>query len=234
MSVNVNVTGPNGEPLGSWRTHENGAHEMMQRGEDDQFGVHGMPRYPGDGAAAARPRETFGGAMFQPTQPVRVDAPPQRKFKLWHGVVLGLLALVTMCLLLTAVVGNPKDSAPPQIQPIVTASVQPGQVAGAPSASVAPQPVVVKGKNNQVVQIGAILNGPFTVEYSFGSFCGIAQFSKADGTDGAQFMEAINDCASNVDEKLSGSTIVHLKNVTMIKVDNTRGAWTLKFTPLTV
>jgi hypothetical protein len=218
MSVNVNVNGPDGEPLGSWITHESGEHEMMQRGEDDQFGTHGMP-YTGN----------------NPHQYHRVADPPKRKFKLWHGIVLGLITLVTMCLLLTLVVGGLTTTPPPPpVQPIATTG--PAAVA-APSASTAPaapKSVAVKGKNNQVVQIGAILNGAFTVEYAFGSFCGIAQFNKADGSDGAQFMETINDCASNADEKLSGSTIVHLKDVTMVKVDNTRGAWTLKLTPLSV
>lgn len=164
-------------------------------------------------------------------------APPKRGLKAWHWIALGAIALSTFCLLTTALVGAVKGPGKPAIQPIATASGQPAQAP--PSSYVVPaipvpQGITVSGKNNAVVQVGAVLNGRFNVEYSFGSWCGIASFLKADGSEGAGFMETINDCSGNPDGKLSGSTIVNLKNVTMVKTDNTRGAWSLKLTPISV
>lgn len=166
---------------------------------------------------------------INPTYPGYQDMPPLRKhrFKLWHGIVLGAIALITICVGFTAVVGLMKS-------PVVDKPV-PAQVMPVPSSTVnvpPAQPVTVKGKNAAVVQIGSVLNGSFTVDYSFGSWCGIANFMTADGENGAGFMETVNDCASTTDEKLAGSTVVHLKNVTMIKVENTRGNWTLTFKPI--
>jgi hypothetical protein len=164
-----------------------------------------------------------------------IGARPVRRVKPWHIIGLVVLALVAACLLGTAfvgAVGGLKPSAPAQVQPVATASVPvPSGSVDVPPGPI-PGPVNVKGKNNSVVQVGAVLNGRFQVNYSFGYWCGIASFLRADGTEGAGFMQNINDCAGDTNTKLSGSTVVQLQNVTMVKVENTRGAWTLQFVAL--
>lgn len=161
---------------------------------------------------------------------ITVAQTPKHRFKLWHGIVLGVIALATICVGFTAIVGAVKSpvnvDTPAQVAPIASSQ--------ATSSPVASKQLVVRleGKNASVVHLPAILNGPFTVDYSFGSWCGIANFLTADGENGAGFMETVNDCASTTNEKLTGSTVVHLKNVTMVKVENTRGNWTLTFRPI--
>lgn len=160
--------------------------------------------------------------------------PPKRGLKPWHWVVLGVLALVTMCVVLGAVVGNrplPVDKPVPPYE--TTSTTKAGQASGVTAPPVAaPAPLNVKGKGNAVVPIGATLNGTFKVEYAFGSWCGAASFLKADGGEGAGFLEMINECADDVNHKATGSTIMHLKNATQVKTENTRGDWTLKLTPM--
>lgn len=142
------------------------------------------------------------------------------KFKTWPVllIIAGLFALGCAA---------PSAGGPDSPEPAQVVTAQPTS-----SPAVPRQTVTVKGKNNSVGQIKATLNGAFTVDYTFGSWCGIAEFLKADGSEGAGAMETVNDCAASTSEKLKGSTIVHLKNVTQVKVQNTRGAWELTFTPI--
>lgn len=173
--------------------------------------------------------DSDGQGMSAYTRPT----PAQRRMKPWHWVLLGVLGLMTVCFVGVAVAGRPLPKDPvipgydnaPATGTARTGSQPPPTVA-------APAPVTVTGKNNAAKPIGATLNGAYNVEYAFGSWCGIASFLKADGTDGARFMESINDCAGDTNAKASGSTVVHLANVTMVKVENTRGDWSLKFTKL--
>jgi len=166
-------------------------------------------------------------------------APKKPGLKTWHKVALivggGLIALCLLGSFLAAV--SPKPASVEQIQPVPSATTEavaapPAETVAAPEVPAAATQVKVSGTGNSVVQTGAVLNGGFRVDYSFGSWCGQTVFMKADGSDGAGLMENINDCSGNTDSNLVGSAIVHLSNVTMVEVANTRGGWTLTFTPL--
>lgn len=180
----------------------------------------------------------LGSAVDYNTPP----PPTKRGLKAWHVILLSVLAVIVACTIGTAILaaGSKPASEPDAIDPLpvqvapTTSAAKTGTAtatAGAP-APPATNAVAVKGKGNAVVPVGARLNGAFTVDYAFGSWCGIAHFLKADGSDGAEFFEMINECASDVNAKASGSTVVHLTNVTMVKVENTQGNWSLTFKPL--
>jgi hypothetical protein len=160
-----------------------------------------------------------------PTVPVKI-----KRVKPWMIVGIVVLAMFALCGLAAALAPSPAKA--PQVQPVATASGEGAQGLGAATAPDKPKPVTLAGKNVAALPIGAVLNGAFTVNYSFGSWCGIVHFLKADGSMGAGFNENVNDCAADFNTKLTGSTVVHLKNVTMVKVDNTTGPWTITFTPL--
>jgi len=171
-------------------------------------------------------------------------APPNYKkpgLKTWHKVALiGGGILIALCVfgsVLAAVFGPAKPASIEQIQPVPSATTEavvapPAQTVAAPEAPLPAQQVKVSGIGNTVVQTGAVLNGGFRVDYSFGSWCGQTVFMKADGSDGADYLENINDCSGDTNKNLVGSAIVHLSNVTMVEVANTRGDWALTFTPL--
>lgn len=149
--------------------------------------------------------------------------PLLRRPVFWFSAIL-LVILAIVC-------GNAMTPMKPAaITPLpgASANASDSPAAQAPASA----PVTVTGDGSAVLQIGAKLNGPFKVDYSFGSWCGIAKFLKADGSSGAEFMEDINNCADDMNANLTGSTVVHLKDVTMVQTDNTRGAWTLTFTPM--
>lgn len=153
--------------------------------------------------------------------------------KLIIGIFVGAFLLMWLCIGGVAFLGRdlPKDPVIPAFDSAPTpGSGKAGTPPNTPAAP--PAAITVKGKNNAVVPAGATLNGAFTVEYAFGSWCGIVHFLKADGSDGAQFFEMINECAGDLNDKATGSTLVHLTNVTMLKVENTSGNWSLKFTPV--
>lgn len=160
---------------------------------------------------------------------------PKSGLRPWHWLALAGIAMITMCIVGVAVAGRPLP-ADPKIPPYEagtsTGNARSGSQEPAPVAPVAVAPIVVKGKGNAAVQVGGKLNGAFTVDYSFGWFCGIGHFLKADGSNGAQFMEDINECAADTNSKASGSTVVHLTNVSLVRVENTQGAWSLTFKPL--
>ena len=166
----------------------------------------------------------------KPVYPLQGQRPAKQKPKAWLWVLVGVVALVAVCGIVGAIASAGKT---PQVQPIATATGEGAQSVGsAPAKAAPPAPIVIAGKNNTVLPIGSKLNGAFTVDYSFGSWCGIANFLKADGSNGAGLMEDVNDCTGDFKTKLVGKTVIHLKDVTMVKVDNTNGAWSLTLTPL--
>jgi hypothetical protein len=169
----------------------------------------------------------------QPRKP-RKDEPVDRKTRNWITVILAALFVVTLCVVGAALVGNATVQHPTATTSDWPTNFYPSQVTvGAKPPTVpAPTPVTVKGKGNAVGPVSVTLIGAFNVEYSFGSWCGIVHFLKADGSEGSGTFESINDCSDNFETKLTGSTVVHLKDVTMVKVSNTQGNWILKFTPL--
>jgi hypothetical protein len=155
--------------------------------------------------------------------------PPKRKLKTWHVIILVLLGAITLCTVGAAIAGQSQ----PQEPLAATAKTGVPNTDPPKSTAVAPPPApntfTVKGTGNAVKPVGAILTGTYRVDYSFSAWCGIAEFVKGDGESGANFMEDINGCSGNPNQKLVGSTIVHLNEVKMVKVGNTRGAWTLVF-----
>lgn len=161
------------------------------------------------------------------------DMPPIKKtnWKLIIGIIVAALIVGIMCIVGVGLVSN---AAPLPKDPVIPAfDTSPSRTGSATQPTVVlPKPVVLKGKNNAVAQVGSTLNGAFKVEYTFGSWCGIVKFLNAKGTDGAEFFEMINECAGDTNAKAAGSTIVHLTNVTMVKVENTSGNWQLTFTPV--
>lgn len=167
------------------------------------------------------------------------DAPTvrtKRNLKPWHVLGLGALAIIVVCFVAAALFAAKPLPVDKAIPPYETAS-SPGTVRGGTASGTAVHPdgpLIVKGKGNSVAPTRVTLNGAYNVQYTFGSWCGIASFLTSDGRDGAGILEGINDCGDpgNPAEKLTGSTIVHLKNVTQVKVENTRGDWTLTFTPI--
>lgn len=186
---------------------------MMYDG-DERVGIHVDPRRKAVGIDPAWYRKE----------------PAMRKIKPWQIVIGVFASLLILCIGGMAFVGYNMSSDPAPTQPVVTSTNLGLNPATAPPA--APASVTVTGKGNSVVQAGAVLNGAFNVEYQFGSWCGIAHFLTAKGEEGAALLEDINDCADDVNAKLSGSTILHLKNVTQLKVENTKGPWTIKLTPI--
>lgn len=134
-------------------------------------------------------------------------------------------ALLALCAFGSALSGGAPD-------PTSGTPVQVPNSATAPSQNAPTAQAIVKGSGNAVVQTGLKLNGAYKVDYSFGSWCGTAEFLNASGQSGAEFMEDVNDCSGKTDAKLVGSTVVHLTNVTTVKTGNTRGGWSLTFTPL--
>jgi hypothetical protein len=174
--------------------------------------------------------------MMYPLQTQQTQ--PKRTVKPWMIAGLAVFALFAVCGVVASMMPSQKPAAIVPVSPgsgeqnVGDTPVSPAAAKpAAPTQPAAPKSITIAGKNNSVLPVGATLNGAFTVTYSFSSWCGIAQFLKADGSDGAKFMEEVNDCAENTDTFLTGSTIVHLTNVTMVRVDNTRGAWSLVFTP---
>lgn len=114
----------------------------------------------------------------------------------------------------------------------VTAAI-PDQSATTPAEPAPPpqQPVTVTGVGNNVVQIGATLNGAFTVAYSTEQAGGfILDFLRADGSSAAGFMEGVNEL--NFDGPISGSKVVTLDDASMVQASNVDGPWTVTFTPL--
>jgi hypothetical protein len=144
------------------------------------------------------------------------------------GIIVGaLLALCAFSALLMQL-----KPAPSPIQAVTFASPSASATKAAAKPAPAPTSITVKGTGSTVASAGAKLNGTFKVEYAFGSWCGMVYFLNASGEDGAGFMETVNDCASSTDGKLSGSTIVHLKDVSTLRTDNTKGPWTIKLTAI--
>ena len=206
---------------------------MMMRNEDDAFGT--SSRFPpGTGnrtVGNSAQVEWRSGPMYplQTQTPTPATVPVKPKKPLWIWAIIAAVIMVAICGIVGALAST-KSTPTPQVVPIATT---PNDSLGiAPTKAAPAPPVTIAGKNNTVVPIGAKLNGAFTVDYSFGSWCGIAHFLKADGTEGQALGESINDCAADFNTKLVGKTVVHLKDVTMVKVDNTKGAWSITFTPL--
>lgn len=168
-----------------------------------------------------------------------VPPPSKRGIPKWVWIAVPAFVLIMCCAGVGAAFLN-RDNAAQSIDVHETTptSVLPDEIveetplAEAPVAAPEPQQVEVSGNNNSVAQLNATLNGMFQVEYSGSSFCLIVKFLRADGSSGAGWMEDINECAANLDTKLSGTTLVNLTDVTMVHVENTQGAWTLRFTPM--
>lgn len=158
------------------------------------------------------------------------------RIKAWHVVIAGVIAgvLFAIVCIVGGVITAPSNNSTPAKPGKSTAAKPPPEPAPvlSPTPKPVPVPTSVKGNNNSVVPTGTSLDGAFTVTYSFGSWCGQVNFLKTDGSSGSKFLEDINDCASSSSDKLNGSTIVHLTGVTMVKVGNTRGQWSLTFTPI--
>lgn len=197
----------------------------MMRSEDDEYGIH---------------YRTIDLGRNKEMQPNMMAPKPKRWLSPGKIVLFSIVGVIFLCVGFGMLVSAGQPNTPAQVTAIATGEAVVGAVATPAIAGkvtvapvpAAPKPVVITGKNVAAAPIGAKLNGPFTVKYAFGSWCGIVNFLKADGSDGANFMEGINDCSGDTNSKLAGSTVVHLKDVTMVKVDNTKGSWTLTFTPI--
>lgn len=151
-----------------------------------------------------------------------------RRLKGWQQVGLVVAGIVAVCAIGSSITGGNEPT--PQVQPLPGASV--GNDTNPPVTEAPPaQPVTVTGNGNNVVQVGAILNGAFTVAYSAPSYDFlIVDFLKEDGTDGMSWEDmGINEYQEG---GVSGTVILHLENVTMVQASNTQGDWTLIFTPL--
>lgn len=161
------------------------------------------------------------------------------KFAIIGGSALAILIL--LCAGLGMAAGNSaKTDLSANKAPAASAPKSASGKASAPAATpsshlaapVALTSVTLKGSGVTIKKLkpGGYMTGTYQVDYSFGSWCGQAGFLKANGENGAEFMEDINDCAGDTDGKLAGSTVVHLDKVTMVKTGNTRGAWEITFT----
>lgn len=191
---------------------------MMQTDEDDIFGTHG--RSGGVGRLQnpeGKPKEMV------PRKPWH------RRKSTWIIAGLAAIALLIACANGTSPAGSDPNGVvhPPNVETVTSPAPEPNAPGGA-TAPAAPKPVAVKGTGNVLKKIGATLNGTYELEYDASYNFLIVEFLKADGSDGAGLMESVNEYAESGDVK--GSTIVHLEGVTTVKVDNTQGAWTLKFT----
>lgn len=222
---------------------------MMMRSEDE-FGIHGRPlgrryvdplpkRRPGAYLEREPVMETpvpppppLPESLFTMTHSHRRNRPWSRRPIFWIGIAAALL--LGVCL------GNLDTSAKPVANtpaaPVATASAPNASpavevLAPAPTTKPPVQPVTVTGSGSSVANTAA-LSGGYKVDYQFGSWCGIAHFLNASGEPAAGFAETINECAGSTSAKLSGSTIVHLKDASVIKVENTKGKWSLTLTPL--
>ena len=94
--------------------------------------------------------------------------------------------------------------------------------------SVPAVPVTVTGSGEQVTTANLVATG-YTVSYQAGSFCLIVQPVETDGSDG---MSVVNECASNFEGPVSGTTTYRGTGRTTLHVSNTQGPWSLTFTPL--
>lgn len=152
----------------------------------------------------------------------------RRTLKVWHVIVFLICFGLVVCGLAGYLFGPDTEPSNKSINSSAPASVS----APAPVSPAAPKVIVVKGKGNSVVQTPSVLKGTFELTYAFGDWCAIANFLRPDGNSGANFLEDINECANDVNAKLSGSTIVHLTGVSQVKVSNTEGDWSLTFKPI--
>lgn len=223
---------------------------MMMR-DEDQFGVHSIPlgrRYvdplPRRQPGAAIEREPVMDTPVPPPPPLFTSARSHRQPRPWtrrpiFWVGIAVLLLLGLCI---GNLGTAAKSVPnPPVTPGATSSAPKASPAvevlapapvSAPAAKPPAEPTKVTGSGNSVANTPGPLTGGYKVDYQFGSWCGIAKFLNASGNPGAGFAEDINECAGDTNAKVSGSTIVHLTNVSVIKVENTKGKWSLTFTPL--
>jgi hypothetical protein len=143
--------------------------------------------------------------------------------KAWQAGVI-LLAIFLVALVIACGGGGKGGTSP---SPELTAKS--GGSVGTAVATPPPATVKLTGAGNTVKQVGHTLDGSYRVDYAFAYFCGMAEFLKANGSDGAELMDSINECDANAGKKVAGSTVVQLHMVTMVKVSNTKGNWSLTF-----
>lgn len=169
------------------------------------------------------------------TYPGYETMPPPNKtnWKAIIAVLAGAFLFVVMCLVGVAMFGGNRPVAKDPVIPAYETSPSGQARTGSYPPPTLSAPLTITGKNNSVGPIGNTLNGRYKVDYKFSSWCGIAKFLKADGSDGSELFEMVNDCAGDINAKASGSTIVNLTNVTLLKIENTSGAWSITFTPIT-
>jgi len=94
--------------------------------------------------------------------------------------------------------------------------------------SVPAYPVTITGSGEQVQTADLVAHG-YTVTYQASSWTLIVLPVQADGSDG---MSVINAIGSSMDSGISGTTTFRARGRTTFHVENTRGPWSLTFTPL--
>jgi hypothetical protein len=104
--------------------------------------------------------------------------------------------------------------------------------AGAPvstvsTPSVPAYPVTITGTGEQVQTADLVAHG-YTVTYQASSNCLIVEPVQSDGSDGAS---VVNFCGRGADPA-SGTTTYRGTGRTTFHISNTRGPWSLTFTPL--
>lgn len=95
--------------------------------------------------------------------------------------------------------------------------------------SVPAYPVTISGTGEQVKTANLVATG-YTVSYQASSWTLIVEPVKADGSDG---YAVINAMGSSTDGGVTGTTTYRATGRTTFHVSNTRGPWSLTFTPLT-
>ncbi|OBJ75031.1 hypothetical protein A5626_01740 [Mycobacterium marseillense] len=88
-------------------------------------------------------------------------------------------------------------------------------------------PVTISGDGEQVKTADLVAHG-YTVAYQASSNCMAVQPVQSDGSDG---VAVVNACASGSDP-VSGTTTYRGTGRTTFHISNTRGPWSLTFTPL--
>lgn len=89
-------------------------------------------------------------------------------------------------------------------------------------------PVTISGSGEQVETADLVAHG-YTVRYQASSWTLAVAPVEADGSDGVTVINAMGD---NTSEGVTGTTTYRATGRTTFHVSNTRGPWTLTFTPL--
>jgi hypothetical protein len=89
-------------------------------------------------------------------------------------------------------------------------------------------PVTLTGTGEQVKTVELVDSG-YTVTYQGEGFCLIASPVEANGSES---ISIINDCASEIGGKVSGTSVFNADGPVTLHIHNTDEAWTLTFTPL--